>query len=98
MTWRRAFLILLAVVVALSAVGAYVIVDQAVTIAYMSDGYRDTEEDLRLLAAAARGRVSRQDIVSAARTLAVDDGSAGTFNRLRVTFDAQGFVREAHLD
>ena len=44
--WKIAFLICLLLLVVTAAIGFYSVVDQAVTLTYMKEGYTDTEADL----------------------------------------------------
>jgi hypothetical protein len=68
--WRFAFFVTLAV--ALPAIGflVYAVIDQAVTLTYMSDGYGRTEKDLKTLAQAfPRDRYKKRDIVAVLRRI-----------------------------
>ncbi len=47
--WKLAFWICLIVLVVVTVFSFYSIVDQAVTITYMRDGYSNTEKDLKML-------------------------------------------------
>ena len=44
--WKIAFWICLLLLVVTAAIGFYSVVDQAVTLTYMKEGYTDTEADL----------------------------------------------------
>lgn len=47
--WKIAFWISLLLLVTTAAIGLYSVVDQAVTLTYMKEGYSDTEADLETL-------------------------------------------------
>lgn len=47
--WKIAFWISLLLLVITAATGLYTVVDQAVTLTYMKEGYSDTEADLETL-------------------------------------------------
>jgi hypothetical protein len=47
--WKWAFWICFTLLVATGLIGIYSVVDQAVTLTYMREGYADTEEDLETL-------------------------------------------------
>jgi len=47
--WKIAFWICLTALILASGLGFYSVIDQAVTITYMRDGYSDTESDLESL-------------------------------------------------
>ncbi|EMS32833.1 hypothetical protein C943_00839 [Mariniradius saccharolyticus AK6] len=44
--WKIAFWVCLTVLLLVTAVGVYSIIDQAVTLTYQKEGYTDTENDL----------------------------------------------------
>ena len=50
--WKWAFFMSTALSIVVIAFLLYAVIDQSVTITYMSQGYRDTEKDLERLAAA----------------------------------------------
>lgn len=94
--WRIAFFVTLAV--ALPAIGllVYSVIDQAVTITYMSDGYERTEKDLKMLAQVfPRDRYKKKDIVVVLRRIdplgfIVETKCAVQLNGLRFEFNAIG--------
>jgi hypothetical protein len=47
--WKIGFWVSTTLLIVSLAVGAYIIVDQSVTIMYMQEGYSDTENDLKTL-------------------------------------------------
>lgn len=47
--WKIAFWCCLLLLVAVTLLAAYSVIDQAYTITYQKDGYKDTEEDLNTL-------------------------------------------------
>lgn len=47
--WKIAFGVCLFLLIGTAVTGVYVIVDQAVTITYMKEGYSDTESDLETI-------------------------------------------------
>src|SRR6266496_2513438 len=62
--WRIAFFVTLIIAVAVIGLLAYSVVDQAVTITHMSDGYSRTEKDLKTLGDAfPRDRYNKKDIL-----------------------------------
>jgi len=62
--WRIAFFVTLTIGVVAIALLSYSVVDQAVTITYMSDGYSRTEKDLKILGDAfPRDSYKKKDIL-----------------------------------
>jgi len=47
--WKIAFWVCLTVLLLVTAIGVYSIIDQAVTLTYQKEGYTDTENDLNNL-------------------------------------------------
>ena len=44
--WKIAFWICLIILISVTAISMYAIIDQAVTLTYQKDGYKDTVKDL----------------------------------------------------
>jgi hypothetical protein len=94
--WRIAFFATLAVALPAIGVLVYSVLDQAVTITYMSEGYERTEKDLTMLAQAfPRNRYNKKDIVVVLRRIdpqgfVVEDKCTVQLNGLRFEFDAAG--------
>lgn len=94
--WRIAFFVTLIIAVAVIAVLAYSVVDQAISITYMSDGYSRTEKDLKTLGDAfPRDKYTKKDIVVVLRKLEpqgfiVETKCAVQLNGLRFEFDPKG--------
>lgn len=66
--WRTAFFVAIGLNVIVGALLGYAIIDQAVTISYMSQGYDQTKKDLIVLAAAfPLDRYNKKDIVAILR-------------------------------
>ena len=93
--WRIAFFAMLAVAMTAVAVLLYVLLDQAVTMTYMSDGYRRTEHDFKVLAQAfPRDRYHKKDVVVMLRRIEpkgfiVETKCAVQLNGLRFEFNAR---------
>jgi hypothetical protein len=47
--WKVAFWVCFTTLILVLALGLYSIIDQGVTLTYMKDGYKDTENDLAIL-------------------------------------------------
>lgn len=67
--WKLAFFVLLCGWLLTLFGGAYLVVDRAVTIGYMKDGYADCEAHRDFLHALIKGRLSRADIAASARSV-----------------------------
>jgi hypothetical protein len=102
--WKPAFFVLLAVLLGVSGTAAYLVLDQAVSLTYMKEGYQDTEEDLRvlmkLLPEVSRS-ADRKDFLAVLRrqnpeALITDDGEGIGIGFLGFTFDPQGRLREVN--
>lgn len=94
--WRIAFFSLLAGALLGIGVLLYGIVDQGITITYMSEGYAQTKQDLSVLAAAfPRDGYNKKDIVTILReqnpdAFIVETECTVELNGLRFEFDDQG--------
>jgi hypothetical protein len=94
--WRTAFFVTVIIAVLLVAFLGYSVIDQAVTITYMSDGYSRTEKDLKTLGDAfPRDRYSKKDIVVLLRKIdpqgfIVETNCTVQLNGLRFEFDGKG--------
>jgi hypothetical protein len=94
--WRTAFFATALVAVLAVAFLGYSVVDQAVTLDYMSDGYSRTEKDLKTLGDAfPRDRYSKKDIVAVLRKIdpqgfIVETNCTVQLNGLRFQFDSKG--------
>ncbi len=67
--WKVAFFVLLGCWVVTLVVGAFLIIDRAVSIGYMKDGYADCEAHRDFLHQLLKGRVSRTDVAASARSV-----------------------------
>ena len=47
--WKIGFWVSTTLLIISMAIGAYILVDQSVTIMYMQEGYNDTENDLKTI-------------------------------------------------
>lgn len=96
--WRIAFFVTLAASMAVMALLVHSVMDQAVTIAYMSDGNERMDRDLKTLAQAfPRDRYRKKDIVVVLRRihpqgLIVETECAVQLNGLRFEFNAIGDI------
>jgi hypothetical protein len=94
--WRVAFFAALAIGVVIIALLAYGILDQAVTITHMSDGYSRTEKDLKTLGSVfPRDRYNKKDILVLLRKLdpkgfIVETRCTVQVDGLRFEFDGKG--------
>jgi hypothetical protein len=93
--WRTAFFLLLAVFVLTIGVLIYKIIDQAVTITYMQEGYHDTEKDLLTLSRltpALRQGMTKKDILFLLRQqnsneIITEEGQLLNIGQLQFIFD-----------
>lgn len=67
--WKIAFFALLGCWIVTLVVGAYLVIDHAVTIGYMKDGYSDCEAHRDFLHMLIKGRLSRADVGASARSV-----------------------------
>ncbi len=67
--WKFAFFALLGGWALTLGVGAFLVIDRAVTIGYMKDGYADCEAHRDFLHLLLKGRVSRADVAASARNV-----------------------------
>jgi hypothetical protein len=94
--WRLAFFVTAGVSLPLIAFLVYGIIDQAVTITYMSQGYEDTIKDLEVLASAfPRDRYNKKDIVVVLRrenpdAFIVESACSVQLNGVRFDFNKNG--------
>jgi len=94
--WQIAFFAALVIGVAIIALLVYSVMDQAVTITHMSDGYSRTENDLKTLGDAfPRDRYSKKDVLVVLRKLdpkgfIVETKCTVQLNGLRFEFDNKG--------
>ena len=59
--WRTAFWTLLTVFVLTTLFLLYSILDQGVTLTYMREGYKDTENDLQQISQVIKGKLTLED-------------------------------------
>ncbi|HEX4456486.1 MAG TPA: hypothetical protein VIA18_00870 [Polyangia bacterium] len=78
--WKVAFFVLLGCWIVTLVAGAYLVVDRAVAVSYMQDGYADCEAHRDFLHALVKGRLTRADIASA------PDGKTG----VQIKYDKEG--------
>ena len=94
--WRIAFFAAFVIGVGIIAFLGYSVLDQAVTITHMSDGYSRTEKDLKTLGDAfPRDRYTQKDILVVLRKLdpkgfIVETKCTVQLNGLRFEFDNKG--------
>ena len=94
--WRIAFFATLFVALVATGCLLYSVIDQAITLTYMSDGYERTKADLRNLANAyPRDQYNKKDIVAVLRrndanAFIVETACAVQLNGLRFEFDKNG--------
>lgn len=102
--WKIAFFLLLFVLLGVSGTAAYLLLDQAVSLTYMKEGYQDTEDDLRvmmkLLPEISRS-ADRRDFLAVLRrqnpeALITDDREGVGIGFLGFTFDPQGRLEEVN--
>lgn len=94
--WRIAFFVVLIGAVVIIAFLAYSVLDQAITITHMSDGYSRTEKDLKTLSDVfPRDRYTKKDILAVLRKVdakgfIVETKCTVQLNGLRFEFDNKG--------
>jgi hypothetical protein len=95
--WKVAFWILIAVWLTTTAVLLYEILDQAVTLTYMQEGYRDCEEDLKILTRSIPGKLERGDFKANDTDTLCKEGYLH-FHTFRVSFGGDGKVDSVLTD
>ena len=102
--WKIAFFLILIALLGVSGMAAYLVLDQAVSLTYLKEGYQDTEDGLRvlrnLLPEVSRS-ADRRDFLAVLRkqnpkALITDDGEGIGIGFLGFTFDAQGRLKEVN--
>jgi uncharacterized protein YpmS len=96
--WKWAFFISIAVFVTVIVFMGYGLLDQGITITYMSDGYERTENDLNRLAEIFPKNYNKKDILYLLRknnpdAFIVEDECAVQINGLRFEFDQNGKLK-----
>ena len=98
--WKIAFFVLTGVFLLVTAFLLYGIIDQAVTISYMSQGYNQTKKDLEILAGVyPHDRYTKKDIVVVLRRsnpdgFIVESECAVQLDGIRFEFDKNGALSE----
>jgi hypothetical protein len=91
--WKIGFWILLVIYIFTTGILLYNNLDKAVTIAYMKDGYENTEQDLEQLSQFIKGRLYKSDFKDYyLRNPNTSDSSKVELNRIKITFDKNGKV------
>ena len=96
--WKWAFFISITVCLAVIVFMAYGLLDQGITITYMSDGYERTEKDLDHLAGIFPKNYDKKDILYLLRknnpdAFIVEDKCTVQLNGLRFEFDQNGKLK-----
>jgi len=96
--WKWAFFISIAVFVIVTAFMAYGLLDQGITITYMSNGYERTEKDLNRLAEIFPKNYNKKDILYLLRknnpdAFIVEDECTVQLAGLRFEFDQNGKLK-----
>ncbi len=96
--WKLAFFTSIGVSLIVAVVMAYGIVDQGITITYMSDGYERTERDLKRLAEIFPQNYAKKDIIFMLRkknsnAFIVENECTVQLDGLRFEFDQNGKLK-----
>jgi hypothetical protein len=103
--WKVGFFCAMTAAVVVAAIGAYMVLDQAVTIDYMRVGYKDTEKDLAAMSTLVDHRyvgMTKTEMLpllqrAYAGELVKDEGSTVLAGQFTFQFDEAGkFVRILH--
>ena len=85
--WRTAFWTLLTVFVLTTLFLLYSILDQGVTLTYMREGYKDTENDLQQISQVIKGKLTFEDFKEITdRYPDLGDSSSIDLNRVKINF------------
>jgi hypothetical protein len=96
--WKKSFYLLLVISIIIMAVEFYNIIDEAVTIGYMEDGYKDTDNSLNVLLKTSPylyKQISRDDVLSLLKkqnpaNYITEHDNAIFLGQLVFVFDSQG--------
>ena len=96
--WKWAFFISIAVSAIVFVIMAYGLLDQSITITYMSEGYEKTERDLKRLATIFPNDYDKKDILFLLRkknpdAFIVENDCTVQLNGLRFEFDGNGRLK-----